>query len=71
MSKLELTIMAFRGEASVAGLADVQIATIEPAVSAPTPTLIAPADAFRVRLALGFMLVVAVIDVLLYLPRLI
>lgn len=63
--------MAFRGEASAAGVADIQIGTIEPVAAAPTPTLIAPADAFRVRLALGFMLVVAVIDVLLYLPRLI
>jgi hypothetical protein len=63
--------MAFRGEASAAGVADIQIGTIEPAAATPTPTLIAPADAFRVRLALGFMLVVAVIDVVLYLPRLI
>lgn len=62
--------MAFRGEASAVSVADIQIANAEPA-AAPTQTGIAPADAFRVRLALGFMAVVALVDVLLYLPRLI
>jgi hypothetical protein len=62
--------MAFRGEASAVSVADIQIANAEP-VAAPIQAGIAPADAFRVRLALGFMAVVAIVDVLLYLPRLI
>lgn len=62
--------MAFRGEASAVSVADIQIGNAEPA-AAPTQPAIAPADAFRVRLALGFMAIVAIVDVLLYLPRLI
>lgn len=62
--------MAFRGEASAVSVSDIQLASAEPA-AAPTPVGIAPADAFRVRLALGFMAIVAIVDVLLYLPRLV
>lgn len=63
--------MAFRGEASAVRVADVQIGSTEPAAVIQNPNMIAPADAFRVRLAFGFMVVVALIDCLLYLPRLI
>ena len=61
--------MAFRGEASVASVADVTIGSGE-ATAVLDHSRVAPVDAFRVRLALGLMAAIAIVDCLLYLPRL-
>jgi hypothetical protein len=60
--------MAFRGEASAVRVSDVQVGSTDKAV-AVDDKMVAPADALRVRIAIGFMVVVAAIDCLLYLPR--
>ncbi len=62
--------MAFRGETSAVRVSDVQVGSVDRAATTLDHTAVAPADAFRVRLALGFMIVIAMIDCVLYLPRL-
>ena len=61
--------MAFRGEASAVRISDVQVAPVDTAV-ALDHKMVAPADALRVRIAVGLMIAIAVIDCMLYLPRL-
>ncbi|MDR3497483.1 MAG: hypothetical protein P4L82_23060 [Ancalomicrobiaceae bacterium] len=59
--------MAFSSDTAVAVLSDIKPNSAD---SAPhEQTGISRADARRVRFALGFMLVVALADVVLYLPR--
>jgi hypothetical protein len=60
--------MAFTGDTAVAVMSEVKPSSPESA--ALHETGISPADARRVRFALGFMVVVALADVVLYLPRL-
>ena len=60
--------MAFSGDTAVAVMSEVKPNSAESATLHETG--ISPSDARRVRMALGFMVVVALADVILYLPRL-
>ncbi len=62
--------MAFRGEASAVRVSDAQVVSADRTSTVIDHTAIAPADALRVRLAVGFLIVVAMIDCILYLPKL-
>ncbi len=62
--------MAFRGEASAVHVSDAQVISAEVASAALDTRTVSPDDALKVKLAIGFIVAIALIDCVLYLPRL-